>query len=345
MLLFFLRQMGCNAKWIVSPLAVGFAFSMASLVTAADIINTASGTANNLEVPVNSNQTVANVVRPRLELIKSGDRAAAEPGDTIIYRLTLKNTGEITANNILITDILPLGINYVSTLTQASLTTGTSTTPTSLTGAVRSGQNVSFNFPTLAPGEALNVVYGAVITPDAVRGSGRNIAQESRSNTATHLVRIRPGILSDCGTIIGRVFIDKNGDGEQQPEEKGMPNAVIFMDDGNRITTDEKGLFSLGGVISGDRTGVLDLTSVPGYEIAENTRFIERNSQSRLVRVAPGSMVRMNFAITPLPEDTPPSPSSSPDSSDQPDQSNQSNQSNQPNLPNPSSSPSGLPRE
>lgn len=342
MLLFFLRRLGCNTKWVVSPLAVGFAFSMASLVTATDIINTASGTANNLEVPVNSNQTVANVVRPRLELVKSGDRAAAEPGDTIIYRLTLKNTGEITANNILITDILPLGINYVSTLTQASVTTGTSTIPTSLTGAVRSGQNVSFNFPSLAPGEALNVVYGAVITPDAVRGSGRNLAQESRSNTATHLVRIRPGILSDCGTIIGRVFIDKNGDGEQQPEEEGMPNAVIFMDDGNRITTDEKGLFSLGGVISGDRTGVLDLTSVPGYEIAENTRFIERNSQSRLVRVAPGGLVRMNFAITPLPEDTPPSPSSSPDASAQP---NSTDSTDSPNSPNPSSSPSGLPRE
>jgi len=307
LLLFFRRLKGY--KWLASPLAVSFAFGLASLVTAADVINSASGTADNLATPTSSNQTVANVVRPRLELVKSGDRAAAEPGDTIIYRLTLRNTGQLPASNVLITDVLPLGINYVGTFTQASLTVGTTTTPTSLTGAVRSGQTVAFNFPALAPGEALNVIYGAVITPDAVRGTGRNLAQEARSNSATHLVRIRPGILSDCGTIVGRVFIDKNGDGEQQPDEKGVPNAVVFMDDGNRITTDERGLFSLAGVISGDRTGVLDLTSVPGYKIAENTRFIERNSQSRLVRIAPGSLVRMNFAVTPVtPEDAPARP-------------------------------------
>lgn len=304
MLLFFLRQLGVSPRWLVSPIVATLALGMTSLVTANDVINAASGAADNLTNPVISNQTVASVVRPRLELIKSGDRAAAEPGDTIIYRLTLRNTGQIPAGNIIITDVLPLGINYVSTLTQASITVGTGTTPTTLTRATRTGQNVTFNFPALAPGEALNVVYGAVITPDAVRGTGRNLAQESRSNTATHLVRIRPGILSDCGTIIGRVFIDKNGDGEQQPDEQGMPNAVIFMDDGNRITTDERGLYSLGGVISGDRTGVLDLTSVPGYKIAENTRFIERNSQSRLVRIAPGSLVRMNFAVTPITEES-----------------------------------------
>ncbi len=300
MLLFLFRQLGISHAWLVSPIAATLALGMASLVTANDVINAASGAADNLTNPTISNQTVASVVRPRLELIKSGDRAAAEPGDTIIYRLTLKNTGQIPAGNIVISDVLPLGINYVSTLTQASITVGTGTTPTTLTRATRTGQNVTFNFPALAPGESLNVVYGAVITPDAVRGTGRNLAQESRSNTATHLVRIRPGILSDCGTIIGRVFIDKNGDGEQQPDEQGVPNAVIFMDDGNRITTDERGLYSLAGVISGDRTGVLDLTSVPGYQIAENTRFIERNSQSRLVRIAPGSLVRMNFAVTPI---------------------------------------------
>jgi len=305
MLLFFLRQLRISPKWVISPLAATIAVGMTSLVTANDVINAASGTADNLTNLANSNQTVASVVRPRLELVKSGDRAAAEPGDTIIYRLTLRNTGQIPAGNIVITDVLPLGINYVSTMTQASLTVGTGTAPATLTGATRSGQNVTFNFPALAPGETLNVVYGAVITPDAMRGTGRNLAQEARSNTATHLVRIRPGILSDCGTIIGRVFIDKNGDGEQQPDEKGVPNAVIFMDDGNRITTDERGLFSLGGVISGDRSGTLDLTSVPGYKIAENIRFIERNSQSRLVRIAPGSLVRMNFAVTSVTGDAP----------------------------------------
>ncbi|MGL4620108.1 MAG: hypothetical protein ACRCZS_13775, partial [Chroococcidiopsis sp.] len=80
----------------------------------------------------------------------------------------------------------------------------------------------------------------------------------------------------------------------------GVPNAVIFMDDGNRITTDLQGLFSVANVISGYRTGVLDFSSVPGYALAPNRRFIERNSQSRLVHLEPGGMARMNFAVTPI---------------------------------------------
>lgn len=71
------------------------------------------------------------------------------------------------------------------------------------------------------------------------------------------------------------------------------------MDDGNRIVTDANGLFSLANVISGDRTGTIDLTSLPGYALAPNLRNIQKNSQSRLVRLSPGGMARMNFAVTP----------------------------------------------
>jgi hypothetical protein len=125
------------------------------------------------------------------------------------------------------------------------------------------------------------------------------VARESRSNLAAFQLRIRQGILSDCATIVGRVFVDKNFDGQQQPGEPGVPNAVLFMDDGNRITTDANGLFSLVNVIAGNRTATLDLSSLPGYSLAPNIKFIEGNSQSRLVRLEPGGMARMNFAVTP----------------------------------------------
>jgi hypothetical protein len=114
-----------------------------------------------------------------------------------------------------------------------------------------------------------------------------------------HQLGVRQGLIRDTGTLIGRVFVDKNFDGEQQTNEPGIPNAVIFLDDGNRITTDANGLFSVQSVIAGYRTGVLDLGSLPGYTLAPNLYFNERNSQSRLVKLAPGGMARMNFGVTP----------------------------------------------
>ncbi|MEQ8959797.1 MAG: hypothetical protein RLP02_18040 [Coleofasciculus sp. C2-GNP5-27] len=286
---------------LLTTLIAALFFTGTASATAQEIKNQASASGDNLPGTgiVNSNETSLVAGQAALELIKTADRAAAEPGDTVVYRLALRNTGEAAATDIVVTDRSPLGVRFLPESLQGSITTGTNTEPVTLPPAERDGRNVAFTFPRLEPNQTLNIIYAAVITPDAVRGDGRNVAQERRSNIASFLMRIRPGILSDCGTIVGRVFVDKNFDGEQQPGEPGVPNAVIYMDDGNRITTDTNGLFSLANVIAGNRSGTLDLSSLPGYSLAPNLYFIEGNSQSRLVRLAPGGMARMNFAVTP----------------------------------------------
>jgi SdrD B-like domain len=162
----------------------------------------------------------------------------------------------------------------------------------------------------------LNIAYAAQLTPDAIRGTGQNIAsvfgqrsdnlRRVQDGPAVHKLRVRSGLLSDCGTIVGRVFVDQNFDGEQQPGEPGVANAVIILDDGNRVTTDKDGLYSVANVIAGQRTGVLDATSVRGYTLAPNKVVRERNSQSRLVNLAPGGLVRMNFAVTPAAQEEKP---------------------------------------
>ena len=251
---------------------------------------------------VNSNETSFQTPgQPALSITKTADRAAAEPGDVVLYRLLIQNTGEATAAPITIADQLPLGLAYVDNSIRAAVE-GSPVTPSEVTP---NGNQVVFQFATvsLAPGQRLEVVYAALLTPDAIRGSGQNVAQVSAPGippaAAVFQLTIRPGILSDCGTIIGRVFVDKNFDGEQQPGEAGVPNAVVFMDDGNRIITDPEGLFSIANVVSGNRVGTLDLSSLPGYTLAPNLYRIENNSQSRLVRLAPGGLARMNFAVTP----------------------------------------------
>ncbi|MDZ8238852.1 MAG: hypothetical protein RMZ69_17175 [Nostoc sp. ChiQUE01a] len=241
----------------------------------------------------------------QLQIIKTGDRATAEPGDTVIYRLSVKNLADVGLNNVVITDNLPLGFQFLPKSVQGEM----DGTPVAITSE-RNGNTVIFRTDmTIPTGKVLNIAYAAQLTADAMRGSGRNSAivnaqrTDNRFSTkdgpATHQLKIRPGIVSDCGTIIGRVFVDKNFDGEQQRGEPGIPNAVVFLEDGNRITTDPNGLFSLANVLPGYHTGVLDLSSVPGYNLAPNKKFRERNSQSRLVHLEPGGLVRMNFGVTP----------------------------------------------
>lgn len=241
-----------------------------------------------------------------IQITKTADRAAVEPGDTVIYRLLVRNLNNVPVKQISIADILPAGFTYAANTARAELS-GKAVTVNTTT----KGSNLTFNLEdTIPPEGSLSVAYAVRVSPDALRGSGENIASvsarrndnnaEMRDGPSRYRLRIRSGILSECGTLIGRVFIDKNFDGEQQRGEKGVPNAVVILDDGNRITTDIHGLFSVSNVISGSRTGVLDLNSVPGYTFAPNRKFKERNSQSRLVRLEPGGLARMNFAVSPV---------------------------------------------
>lgn len=238
---------------------------------------------------------VLNETTLGLSLVKSADKSAAEPGDVVVYQLLLRNEGNQVADNLQINDTLPFGVQLVD-----GSVTGDPTPPTSVDV---NGRNLSLAFPSLAPGAELNVRYAAVMTPDAIRGDGRNVAVASANGfepvESVFRLTIRQGILSDCGTIIGRVFVDKNFDGHQQPGEPGVPNAVVYMESGNRIITDPDGLFSIANALSGNRVGTLDLSSLPGYTLAPNLFRVEENSQSRLVHLPTGGLARMNFAVTP----------------------------------------------
>lgn len=244
----------------------------------------------------------------QVQIVKSADRSVAEPGDTAIYRLSVRNRADVPLTGVQLSDILPAGFRLLANSVRGEI--NNQLVPVI---AVVNGNTIHFSTTANIPvDQVLNIAYATQLDADAIRGTGRNSAvvnaqrQDNgfsvKAGPANHQMRVNPGLLADCGVIIGRVFDDHNFDGEQQLGEPGIPNAVVFLDDGNRITTDAEGMFSVSNVLSGYRTGVLDLTSVPGYTLAPNEKFKERRSQSRLVRLAPGSLVRMNFAVTPTSE-------------------------------------------
>ena len=248
-----------------------------------------------------------------LQITKTGDHAAAEPGDTVVYRVNVRNLSDAPMSGFKVTDTLPIGFKFLPNSVRADL----KGIPVVLT-IQSAGRSVVFtnDVAILPAGQTLRIAYALQLTPDAVRGNGVNSASVEATvngaNTgnpgirnltagpATFSLRVRQGLLTDTGTLLGRVFWDKNFDGEQQRDEPGIASAVVILDDGTRITTDANGLFSLANVTSGPHVGVLDMTSLEGYTLAPNRRFRERNSPARFIRLQSGGMSRLNFAVTPI---------------------------------------------
>lgn len=79
--------------------------------------------------------------------IKSVDKAYAEFGDVLTYTLTLKNSGNVPANNVVVTDVIPADTTYVPGSVGASVPfTGDPTSTINLTNPIPAGGTVTITF-------------------------------------------------------------------------------------------------------------------------------------------------------------------------------------------------------
>ncbi|MBW4666754.1 MAG: DUF11 domain-containing protein [Cyanomargarita calcarea GSE-NOS-MK-12-04C] len=177
----FIIQRWRHSCLLLFMLLPGILILEASPVAADEIYNTAVFGGDNLD-RVTSNTAVFTAETAALQITKTADRAAAEPGDTVIYRVSIRNVGNAIANNLTLTDTLPLGLQFAGRSLQASVINGTSNTPVTVSSS-QGERTVTINYAgRLRSKETLNVVYATTVTPDGVRGTGRNLALANSGN-------------------------------------------------------------------------------------------------------------------------------------------------------------------
>jgi outer membrane protein OmpA-like peptidoglycan-associated protein len=110
------------------------------------------------------------------------------------------------------------------------------------------------------------------------------------SNTGTFTVTVMPDTLLDLGTIIGKVFEDRNGDGLQNPDEPGVAGVMVALDNGTYALTDPYGRYHFPAVVSGHRMVKINLQSVPGLAAATT-------DESVILSITPALLAKANFGI------------------------------------------------
>ncbi|MEG1872605.1 MAG: hypothetical protein RR194_01040, partial [Ruthenibacterium sp.] len=111
-------------------------------IAAAAVPGGPSGSTN----PVSTQINYANLTTPG-NVTKSATPAFAQFGDTLTYTITLKNTGTVAANNVVVTDILPADSVYVPGSATASLPfTGDPTTAITFTSPIPAGGTATITF-------------------------------------------------------------------------------------------------------------------------------------------------------------------------------------------------------
>lgn len=253
--------------------------------------------------PKVSNLVTSVVVAQTLRITKSASRAEAEIGDFVVYLVRVENgSATVTADNVVITDLLPFGFRYVK---------GSSVLDNAAVADPAGGIRPAWAVGPMPPGAVRTLRYRVLVSVDAPRGDGVNSAFAAgrtpggnplAAGPARTRTRIREGVLSSRGVVLGRVFLDRNGDRMPGADEPGFAGVRIYLEDGSFAETDKEGKYSLYGIAAGEHVLKLDRSTVsPGLIPVPLDSTFAGDGGSRFVSLPFGGNARGDFALVPSP--------------------------------------------
>lgn len=246
-----------------------------------------------------------------LELNKTADRTQVEVGDLINYQVEVHNASVAPLFDTVIIDTLPNSFSYVADTAQIKRNGSTqSITPQVLGNVLR------FNIGEVASGERFTITYrvrvGVNVRPgesfNTATGTGRFPTGEVvQTAPARAGVKVNAGMFSMRQFIIGRVFIDENGNQTFDKNEKPVVGARIYLASGESVITDSQGMYNLPAVSEGSQAIAIDPITLPqGYLLADNNSRSGKD-WTRLLRtpLGGGAMLRQNFVLVASKENPP----------------------------------------
>ncbi|MDW8425436.1 MAG: Ig-like domain-containing protein [Meiothermus sp.] len=211
---------------------------------------------------------------PSLLLEKIALQGVARVGGRLEYILKATNQDAgATMRQVTLSDLLPAGLLYQAgsaTLNGAALADpqisneGGRQRLTWVIGDLAPGQSASLRFATTVTAAA--PTSGPIVNTaeaSALMGSSLNPVRVN-SNVATATVRLEAGVFSEKGTILGRVYFDKNNDNNYTAGvDEPLQGVRVYLSDGRYAVTDEQGRYSLSEVLPGLNTLRVDRLTVP----------------------------------------------------------------------------------
>ena len=250
---------------------------------------TVAGAVIEMDHPVDSNNLL-------LKVKKDANKKNVSIGDIVTYTVTIQNPASGDVTNVYLEDKIPAGFKYISgkaILDNAGIPDPTGNRP------------LTFNIGTVTAGQTRTLKYQLIVGSGVSFGNYENTAFAKYSdgtvisNNTSETVKVVPDPLFDLGTIIGKVFWDRNGNGVQDPPqriagqdmvEETIPNAQIATEEGTLITTDKEGKFHLPAVIPGRHILRLDERTLPQGAYLTTDKAV-------IVDITPGILAKVNFGI------------------------------------------------
>ncbi|QHE83679.1 DUF7933 domain-containing protein [Hydrogenophaga sp. BPS33] len=231
-----------------------------------------------------------------LFLQKQAGRDVVEIGDSVQYTLRVLSPNG-PATSVTISDSLPAGLRLIpgTVMQDAAAVADPAGSP---------GPVLSFAIGNFAANTPVTLTYRVRVGVGAQQGDGINRAQAFgnvggvpvSSNRAEARIRITGGVFFQEACVMGKVFVDCNGNRIQDAEEVGIPGVRLYLQDGTHLVSDSEGKYSICGLPA--RTSVLrvDPTTLPdGSQLVTSSNRNALDAGSLFLDLKFGELHRADF--------------------------------------------------
>lgn len=212
-----------------------------------------------------------------LMLRKTGDKAVAELGDSVRYSITVSVAAGASARHVTVADRLPAGFTYIA---GTAFVNGQRVAEP----AGAPGPQLAFEVGGVPAGGSVTLQYRVRVGVGATEGDGINVAvahgcsagtscvqpgtlqplpRARSSNEGRYRVRVSGGVFSVEACVLGKVYVDCNGNHVQDREELGIPGVRLVLQDGTFLTSDSEGKYSMCGLPPKSHVLRIDESTLP----------------------------------------------------------------------------------
>jgi uncharacterized repeat protein (TIGR01451 family) len=244
--------------------------------------------------------TVTALVGGALFLDKTASTTQAEIGQSVQYRLRLRNSGTNTVTDVKLSDTLPLGFKLIPGTVQVGLEPQLPAKSPDPQGTP--GPRLTFTLGNIAAGAVLDIYYQVRLGVGADRGDGINRAQAQGVGVQSPLAIARVlvatgGVFDVTACVVGKIYVDCNGNRLQDAGEPGIPGVRVYFEDGTNLTTDENGNYSLCGLRPVTHVVKVDKTTLPaGSRLVVLSSRNAGDGDSLFADLRDGELHRADFA-------------------------------------------------
>jgi uncharacterized repeat protein (TIGR01451 family) len=235
-----------------------------------------------------------------LLISKVPNKTQAEIGDSVQYHLQVRNTGSAPVTYVRVTDTLPAGFKYI--LGTTLIGTEPAQPKKASDPAGSPGPILTWTLGVIAPAAIVDIYYQVRLGVGADKGTGINRAQaqgvDATSPVASAQVLVTPGTAFDTNAcVVGKVYVDCNGNRMQDPGEPGIPGVRVYFEDGTNLISDENGNYSFCGLRPITHVLKVDPTTLPaGSRLVVLSSRNAGDGKSLFIDLRDGELHRADFA-------------------------------------------------